>query len=84
MAFEYLAGRDFAPTGALWDAALADWRALPSDADARFDREEEIAASEIAPQITWGTSPEHVAPVTGAVPADAPRAALDYMGLERG
>ncbi len=83
-AFDYLSGRDFSPRGALWDAALAEWRALPSDGAARFERDDAIAAAEIAAQITWGTSPEQVAPVTGAVPADAPRAALDHMGLAPG
>ncbi len=92
--FEYLAGRDFAPKGALWDAALADWRKLPSDADARFTRDEVIDMASIAPQITWGTSPEQVSAVTGHVPRleDAPdagrrqawEAALRYMGLEPG
>jgi len=82
--FQFLAGRDFAPRGALWQTALAAWRALPSDEAAHFDRDERIETSEIAPQITWGTSPEHVIPVTGTVPDDAPRAALDYMGLEAG
>lgn len=82
--FHFLAGRDFAPKGALWDAALAEWRGLPSDPDAAFDRDEEIPMADVAPQITWGTSPEQVVPVTGRVPEDAPRAALDYMGLAPG
>ncbi len=85
--FEYLAGRRFAPKGAAWEAALADWRALPSDAEARFDAEHVLDAAAIAPQVTWGTSPEQVLPVTGRVP-DAPTAAeaaaLDYMGLTPG
>jgi 3-isopropylmalate/(R)-2-methylmalate dehydratase large subunit len=93
-AFEYLARRDFAPKGALWDQALADWRALPSDEDATFARDEVIAMHEVAPQITWGTSPEHVTAVTGHAPRpeDAPdaqrraawEAALAYMGLAPG
>jgi 3-isopropylmalate/(R)-2-methylmalate dehydratase large subunit len=86
--YEWLAGRDFAPKGRLWDQALADWRAVPSDADARFDRDERIEMADIAPQITWGTSPEQVAPVTAHVPDPAGRrdlqAALDYMGLQPG
>ena len=92
--FEWLAGRDFAPRGADWDAALRAWRALPSDAGATFDRDLVIGMRDIAPQITWGTSPEHVLPVTGRVPdpADAPdaaqraawQAALAYMGLAPG
>jgi 3-isopropylmalate/(R)-2-methylmalate dehydratase large subunit len=93
-AFEYLAGRDFAPKGALWEAALADWRALPSDEDAAFARDEMIAMHDVVPQITWGTSPEHVTAVTGHAPRpeDAPdahrraawEAALAYMGLAPG
>ncbi|RYJ00958.1 MAG: 3-isopropylmalate dehydratase large subunit, partial [Acetobacteraceae bacterium] len=85
--YEYLAGRRFAPKGAAWDAALADWRRLPSDPDAAFDADHRIEAAEIAPQVTWGTSPEQVLPITGRIPAPASaadRAALDYMGLEAG
>jgi 3-isopropylmalate/(R)-2-methylmalate dehydratase large subunit len=92
--FHYLAGRDFAPKGRLWEQALADWRALPSDEEAVFDRDETIRMEEVAPQITWGTSPEQVAPVTGRVPPleaarDAAQradweAALRYMGLAPG
>ena len=92
--FEWLAGRDFAPRGAAWDAALRAWRALPGDADARFDRDLVIEMRDIAPQITWGTSPEHVLPVTGRVPDPAAaanaeqraawEAALAYMGLAPG
>src|SRR5580765_1677863 len=62
--FAYLKGRPYAPTGALWDHAVADWRSLASDADAVFDREVTVDVSKIAPQITWGTSPEMVIPVT--------------------
>ena len=58
--FAYLAGRPYAPKGALWDRAVADWRTLPSDADAAFDREIAFDAGEIAPMVTWGTSPEDV------------------------
>jgi 3-isopropylmalate/(R)-2-methylmalate dehydratase large subunit len=92
--FSYLAGRPFAPKGALWDEALAHWRRLPSDDDGVFDREVEIDVTEIAPQITWGTSPEQVVAVDGRIPdpatiADAGKrraaeAALDYMGLAPG
>ena len=91
--FEYLAGRRFAPTGAAWDAALRDWRRVPSDADARFTRDEVIDMADLVPQITWGTSPEMVADVTGHVPVmedTAPNrragleAALRYMGLTPG
>jgi 3-isopropylmalate/(R)-2-methylmalate dehydratase large subunit len=91
--FAHLAGRPYAPTGEAWDAAISDWRTLPSDADARFDREVAIDVGDIAPQITWGTSPEHVVGVDGLIPdpvavdADrraALRAALDYMDLKPG
>lgn len=92
--FAWLEGRDRAPRGAAWDAALAFWRTLPSDADARFDREVVIDGSAIAPLVTWGTSPEQVVPVTGRVPDPAgledagkraaAEAALAYMGLVPG
>ena len=92
--FEYLAGRQFAPQGAQWDRAIAHWRTLTTDDDASFDREVSIDAAAIAPQITWGTSPEHVIAIDETIPdparADHPdrreamRAALEYMGLEPG
>jgi len=92
--FAFLEGRPYAPTGALCDRAVADWRSLASDADAVFDREVTVDVSKIAPQITWGTSPEQVIPVTANVPdpssvADpdkqkAMQMALDYMGLKAG
>ncbi|TAN55742.1 MAG: 3-isopropylmalate dehydratase large subunit [Betaproteobacteria bacterium] len=92
--FEYLAGRPFAPQGAGWDAALARWRALGSDAEAKFDREVTLDAREIVPMVTWGTSPEDALAVTGHVPdparaADAARRdamarSLAYMGLAPG
>jgi 3-isopropylmalate/(R)-2-methylmalate dehydratase large subunit len=92
--FEYLAGRPYAPKGADWDRALAYWRGLPSDADARFDREVALDASALEPMVTWGTSPEHGIPVSGAVPAPALQAdavrrasmeqALRYMDLRPG
>jgi len=92
--FEYLKGRPMTPKAGAWEAALADWRTLPSDAHARYDREVTLRASEIAPQVTWGTSPEDVVPVTGAVPdpASAPdddkrqsmEHALAYMNLTAG
>ncbi len=93
-AFAYLHGRPYAPKGADWDTALAHWAALPSDADAQFDREVHLDAAEIAPMVTWGTSPEAAAPITARVPdpAGAPDAArrdsmqraLDYMDLRPG
>ncbi len=92
--FAYLAGKPFAPAGADWDAALARWRTLPSDADARFDREVSLDASSLAPMVTWGTSPEHGAGVNSAVPDPALEGdrvrrqsmelALSYMGLKPG
>jgi 3-isopropylmalate/(R)-2-methylmalate dehydratase large subunit len=88
---DYVRGRPLAPSGELWDRAVADWRTLVSDADAQFDAVVEIAGDEIEPQVTWGTSPEMVCGVNGAVPdparleAGSKRAglerALQYMGL---
>ena len=92
--FEFLAGRPYAPKAAQWDQALTAWRALPSDGDASFGREVSLDADVLAPQVTWGTSPEHGVPVTGSVPdpereADAGRReslrrALGYMDLTPG
>jgi 3-isopropylmalate/(R)-2-methylmalate dehydratase large subunit len=92
--FDYLRGKPFAPHGDAFDAAVAQWRELRGDADARFEREEVIDAGAIRPTITWGTSPEHAIPIDGTVPdpqtvADAAQrdtlaAALDYMGLAAG
>lgn len=89
---DYFQGRPFAPTGALWDQAVDYWRTLRSDPDAVFDRVVEIAAADIEPQVSWGTSPEMVVPISGRVPdpgkeADPVRGgsyaqALAYMGLE--
>ena len=92
--FAYLKGRPMAPQGAQWDAAVAYWRTLQSDDGAVYDKEVRVDAADIAPQVTWGTSPEDVVPITGAVPdpQDAPteakraamRRSLDYMGLTPG
>jgi 3-isopropylmalate/(R)-2-methylmalate dehydratase large subunit len=92
--FAYLKGRPMAPHGAQWEAAVAYWKTLTSDEDAVYDQEVRIDAADIAPQVTWGTSPEDVVPITGVVPdpQDAPteakrlamRRALDYMGLVPG
>ncbi len=91
---EYLRGRPYAPKGDLWEQAVAAWRKLHSDADAVFDREIRLDAGRIAPQVTWGTSPEMVTDIEGRVPRPAEEAdpvrrrdlerALDYMGLEGG
>ncbi len=88
--FAYLKGRPYAPKD--WDAAVTLWQTLTSDPDATFDREVTLDASEIAPIVTWGTSPEEALPVTAILPdpaqagarADRMRAALDYMGLAPG
>ncbi len=85
--FDWLRGRRYAPQSAMWDRALADWRRLPGDSDARFDREIVIDAAGIAPMISWGTSPAQSVPLDGVVPAgDSPahRKALAYMGLSPG
>jgi 3-isopropylmalate/(R)-2-methylmalate dehydratase large subunit len=89
---DYLKGRPYAPAGADWDAAVASWRGLHSDPDAVFDRVVEINASTIEPQVSWGTSPEMVLPVSGRIPdpaaerdpgrREAMERALTYMGLE--
>jgi 3-isopropylmalate/(R)-2-methylmalate dehydratase large subunit len=92
--FNYIKGRPMAPSGEAWDRAVAWWRTLPSDEGARYDREVVINAADIAPTVTWGTSPEDTVAITGTVPT--PKAAkdqaqeakinraLDYMGLEAG
>lgn len=92
--FEYLKGRPMAPKGADWDAAVAYWKTLPTEDGAQFDKTVTINAADVAPTVTWGTSPEDVVPVTGHVPApesfsdpskqDAARKSLDYMGLTSG
>ena len=92
--FDYLKGRPMVPKAGQWEMALSHWKTLPSDAGARYDREVTLDAAEIAPQVTWGTSPEDVVPVTGSVPdpAGAPddgkrrsmARSLEYMGLTAG
>jgi len=92
--FAYLKGRPMAPQGAAFDRAVAHWRTLPSDPGARYDAEVALDVAAVAPQVTWGTSPQDVLPITGRVPdpADAPdedrrramERALDYMGLVPG
>jgi 3-isopropylmalate/(R)-2-methylmalate dehydratase large subunit len=91
---EYIKGRPLAPTGVEWDQAVAYWRTLQSDADARFDTVVELDASQIIPQVTWGTSPEMVLGIDARVPdpdkekdatrRDAIERALAYMGLQPG
>ena len=92
--FAYLKGRPMAPEGAAWDAAVAYWRTLPSDANATFDKTVIIDAADIGPNVTWGTSPEDVVSILGVVPdpmsfADAGKQeaaakSLAYMGLAPG
>lgn len=91
---DYLKGRLLSPTGVEWDQAVAYWKTLQSDADAKFDTVVELDASKIIPQVTWGTSPEMVLGIDGAVPdpdkekdpnkRDAIERALTYMGLQPG
>jgi len=81
--YAYVKGRRYAPAGALWERALAHWQTLPGDADARFDAEHAVDCGALAPQITWGTSPEDVIGVDGRIPDGKPEA-LAYMGLEAG
>jgi len=88
----YVKGRPFSPTGETWVKAEAAWRELHSDADASFDKEVNLSAADIVPQVTWGTSPEMVVPITGSTPSisDAKdevqregwTRALAYMGLK--
>jgi 3-isopropylmalate/(R)-2-methylmalate dehydratase large subunit len=92
--FAFLAGRPFAPKGALWDAALESWRQLPSDPGAEFDREITIDCARIKPQITWGTTPQDVIGVDEGVPdpsaepdgarSKAMTRAITYLGLTPG
>ncbi|MGB1426077.1 MAG: 3-isopropylmalate dehydratase large subunit, partial [Paracoccaceae bacterium] len=91
--FEYCKGRAHAPKGAAWEAALAYWKTLFSDDGAHFDKVVTIKGEDIAPVVTWGTSPEDVLPITASVPApsdfdggkvDAVARSLEYMGLNSG
>jgi 3-isopropylmalate/(R)-2-methylmalate dehydratase large subunit len=92
--FAYLKARPMAPQGEAWDRAVEQWKQLRTDPGARFDRSIVLDAAEIAPTVTWGTSPEDVAPITGTIPDPdsfedpskraAARKSLDYMGLEPG
>ena len=90
--FAYLKGRPLAPQGDAWDAAVERWLTLATDEGAEFDCSVMLDASDIAPTVTWGTSPEDVAPITGEVPdpgsfddavkREAARRSLEYMGLQ--
>jgi 3-isopropylmalate/(R)-2-methylmalate dehydratase large subunit len=92
--FEYLRGRPHAPSGAAWDAAVADWRTLRTDEGATFDKQVTIDATTLRPQVSWGTNPAQVASIDASVPSpddfadpttrETVARALDYMGLEPG
>jgi 3-isopropylmalate/(R)-2-methylmalate dehydratase large subunit len=92
--FAYLKGREFSPKGEAWERAVAEWRKLPTDAGAKFDRELVIDAASLVPYVSWGTSPGMVAPITARVPDPAAtlneqerkglERALEYMGLKAG
>jgi 3-isopropylmalate/(R)-2-methylmalate dehydratase large subunit len=92
--YAYLKGRPYAPEGAEFDRAVEEWSALATDRDAPFDQEASLDAAEIAPIVTWGTSPEDALPITASVPDPARepdeararylREALDYMGIAPG
>jgi 3-isopropylmalate/(R)-2-methylmalate dehydratase large subunit len=92
--FAYLKGRPMAPKAGAWEQAAAYWKTLPSDAGASYDKEVTLLASEIVPQVTWGTSPQDVLPIDGRVPDPARIAeeskresmerSLKYMGLTPG
>lgn len=93
--YAYLEGRPMVPKAGAWEQALAFWKTLPSDDGAAYDKEVILAAADIAPQVTWGTSPENVVPITGAVPdpehdarddnqRQAWERSLEYMDLAPG
>ena len=92
--FEYLRGRERAPSGNLWEQALADWRTMRTDDAATFDTEVTLDGADIGPMVTWGTNPAQSVPLDGAVPdpdsfddparCEAAARALDYMGLAQG
>ncbi|MCA9236280.1 MAG: 3-isopropylmalate dehydratase large subunit, partial [Planctomycetales bacterium] len=92
--FDYLKGRPYAPAGAAWDEAVAQWRELPTDEGAAYDKTLTFAAADIAPQVTWGTNPGQVAAINGRIPTPADYSdatdqkttaqSLTYMGLAGG
>src|SRR6056297_386868 len=91
--FDYVKGRPHSPKGAQWEAAMAWWRTLKSDEGAHFDKVLTLRGEDIAPVVTWGTSPEDVLPITSTIPhpedfaggkVDAARRSLEYMGLTPG
>src|SRR5690606_12479741 len=92
--FDYLKGRPMAPKAGAWEQAVAFWKTLPSDEGATYDKEVTLSVSEIEPQVTWGTSPEDVLPISGVVPdptaiedegaRQGMERSLSYMGLTPG
>jgi 3-isopropylmalate/(R)-2-methylmalate dehydratase large subunit len=92
--FAYLEGRPHVPKGSAWEAALDDWRTLPTDDGAAFDKEVHLEAAVIIPHVSWGTNPAQVVPLAGAIPSpddfadpnerDSAARALEYMGLTAG
>ena len=88
--YRYLYGRDYAPTGAAWDDAVARWRQAGTDADAAYDDVVVIQGGDIEPMVTWGTSPDQSVPISGHIPhlrgpeSSAIRDALEFMGLAPG
>ncbi len=92
--YEYLKGRPMVPKAAAWEQALSFWKTLPSDPGARYDTEVKLDAAKIIPQVTWGTSPQDVLPITGIVPnpndekdeqkREAVLRSLEYMGIKAG
>jgi 3-isopropylmalate/(R)-2-methylmalate dehydratase large subunit len=92
--FEYLRGREFAPSGEQFEAAIADWKTLQTDDGAVFDKQVTIDASKLSPNVTWGTNPAQVVSLNGLVPTpsdysdaterDSVKRALEYMGLKAG
>ena len=92
--FEYISGREYAPTGIVWEAAVAHWRGLVTDAGAVFDRDVHVNVGDVSPQVTWGTSPEHVIGINEYIPDPSRQsdpdkrremqAAIDYVCLEPG
>ena len=93
--YAYLEGRPMVPKAGAWEQAVAYWKTLPTDDGATYDKEVVLAAADIAPQVTWGTSPENVVPITGSVPdpendarddnqRQAWERSLEYIGLAPG
>lgn len=90
--YKYIKGRPMAPQGDMWDRAVEYWQQLPSDTGASYGKEVSFDGAEVAPQVTWGTTPEDVLPITGTVPSpkdfpgreDRIQRSLDYMGLQPG